>query len=176
MTSSKVVKWVGLHFLVGLMGGKQSGVSKRSHRGALSSTLVGHRDIVLHCAFSPDGRLLATCSADHTIILWDTKKSNARSTLKGHKAEVTAVAFSPDSYLLVSSGKDARVILWDAKAGEMLQKAHKHHGAVLHCDYSPDDNTMFATASEDKTASVWQIAGPRMERRELVGHKDIVFQ
>ena len=133
-----------------MMGGKPSRggreVSKHHHRGALSGTLVGHHDSVLCCAFSPDGRLLATSSADHNIVLWDAKKFKAQSTLKGHKGEVTAVAFSPDSQLLVSSGKDTRVILWDAKVGELLQKARKHRGAVLHCAYSTDDNATFATA------------------------------
>ena len=58
----------------------------------------------------------------------------------------------------------------------MLQKARKHAKPILHCVYSPDDNYCFATASEDKTASIWHIEGARMIRRELVGHKDVVFQ
>ena len=41
--------------------------------GLLSKTLVGHKDAVLCCAFSPDGKLLATCSADCTILIWETK-------------------------------------------------------------------------------------------------------
>lgn len=58
----------------------------------------------------------------------------------------------------------------------MLQKARKHKGAVLHCSFSPDDPLVFATASDDETASLWNVRGPRMERKELVGHKGVVFQ
>lgn len=49
-------------------------------------------------------------------------------------------------------------------------------GAVLHCSFSLDSNAIFATASEDETVGVWAIKGPKMERKELRGHKDIVYQ
>ena len=52
----------------------------------------------------------------------------------------------------------------------------KHLGGVLHCSFSLDNNLIFATASEDKMVGVWEIKGPRMERKELSGHKDTVFQ
>ena len=146
------------------MGGKSS--KGRGFRGVLSQNLDGHKDAVLCCAFSPDGKLLATCSSDKTIIIWDMKSFTARSHLKAHTAEVTAVSFSPDSTMLISSGRDTRVILWDAKAGEILQKSKKHRGPVLHCAYSPDDNLLFATASDDHTVGLWNIQASRMDFRE----------
>ena len=76
----------------------------------------------------------------------------------------------------ITAGKDGRVVLWDPVTGSVLQKAMKHMGGVLHCCFSLDNNSIFATASEDKMAGIWEIKGPRMERKELAGHKDIVFQ
>lgn len=67
-------------------------------------------------------------------------------------------------------------MLWDPASGSVLQKALKHMGGILHCSFSLDNNAIFATASEDKTVGVWEIKGPKMERKELRGHKDIVFQ
>ena len=57
------------------MGGSSSRSKRQaaSFRGLLSKTLVGHKDAVLCCAFSPDGKLLATCSSDGAILIWDTK-------------------------------------------------------------------------------------------------------
>lgn len=68
------------------------------------------------------------------------------------------------------------MILWDTKSGQFLQKARKHQAGILHCDYSPDDNRQFATASEDKTVGLWEVEGTEMRKREVRGHKSVVFQ
>lgn len=46
--------------------------------GAEVAQLDGHKAQVLCIAFSPDGKLLATGSADTTILLWDTSKFDRR--------------------------------------------------------------------------------------------------
>ena len=155
-------------------GSKEEG--REDFKGELRKTLDGHKDTVTCCTFSPDGKLLATSSADHSILVWDTTSFRVRGHLKGHSGEVTAVSFSHDSTFLLSCGRDSRVILWDPRAGKLLQKSRKHKGAVLHCSFSPDDALVFATASDDETAGLWSIQGPKMERRELTGHRGVVFQ
>ena len=55
-------------------------------------------------AFSPDGKILASGSVDHTVRLWDPAAGRERRTLKGHTQEVVAVAFSPDGGALASGG------------------------------------------------------------------------
>jgi WD40 repeat protein len=46
--------------------------------------LTGHTDLVLGVAFSPDGRLLASCGGDKTVRLWDPAAAEHRRTLTGH--------------------------------------------------------------------------------------------
>ena len=159
------------------MGGKQSRTGL-GFQGNLANTLVGHNDVVLHCTFSPNGKLLATCSGDRTVMIWDLKSMKLKTQLKEHEDEVTATSFSNDSSLLISSSRDKRVILWDAKTWKHLQKARKHQASILHCAFSPEDKTVFATASSDKTVGLWKIDSEEnaMARRELAGHKDVVFQ
>lgn len=93
------------------MGGKQSNgrkkgaVTKTSYKGALETTLSGHKDSVSCCAFSPDGKLLATCSADRSVMLWDVPSFKRKHRLENehsHTDAVTAISFSPNSTLLIS--------------------------------------------------------------------------
>ena len=58
--------------------------------------LKGHREIIDCVAFSPDGNLLISGSADRTARLWDLESGKTLFVLSGHRDKVRALAFSPD--------------------------------------------------------------------------------
>ncbi|KAL4864042.1 hypothetical protein BDV12DRAFT_205946 [Aspergillus spectabilis] len=80
--------------------------------------LAGHLDTVRIITFSPDGKQIASGSADGIIKLWDTVTGSLLHTLSDHYERITAMAFLPDSKLLMSGAYDSSVKLWDTTTGD----------------------------------------------------------
>lgn len=67
-------------------------ITPPAHLILLSSCLVGHTGAVRSVAWSPDGTLVASASADRTVRLWDASTGQAVRTLAGHTDAVFSVA------------------------------------------------------------------------------------
>jgi WD40 repeat protein len=96
-----------------------------------------HGDIVWGCAFSPDGRTLATACADGSIGIWDTtavSEDASDAALAPRFIEhalasiVWCVAFTPDGRFLVGAGHDGKIRVWDARTWTRVGEA-THEGA-----------------------------------------------
>jgi WD40 repeat protein/serine/threonine protein kinase len=125
--------------------------------------------VVAGAAISPDGRLVATGSWDHSAKIWDAKSGRALHKLVGHTAPINSVEFASDGTELLTASDDGTAVLWNIETGKPASVLRGHTARVLAATYSPD-GTRILTVSGDKTGRIWDRATGR-QVVSLAGHE-----
>ena len=145
--------------------------------GLLKVKLEGHTDTVDSIAFSPNGRMLASCCegfGDNSIKLWHVVTGQLIATLEGHTGGVFSVAFSPDGKTLASGAgfEDNSIKLWDISTVKNKETLKSGKGYVLCVAFSPDGRTL-ANGNSGRSVSLWDIA-TKQQIAVLTGHNSVV--
>lgn len=84
---------------------------------------------------APKNYLLATCSLDLSVKIWEGDSLNHVRTLTGHEHTVSSVAFSPSNpTILYSASRDLSVRVWDLTSGICIRKFVGHSDWVRDVD------------------------------------------
>jgi eukaryotic-like serine/threonine-protein kinase len=140
--------------------------------------LSGHRAGVQSLAFLPDGRMLATGSADGELILWDLPEGTKRKSLSNFQVPLLAVAFSPDGRKLAVGGGNPRrretfLKILDSTTGEQILDLNTHRGPVFALAFSPQGDKL-ASAGLDQIIRLWDL--PRgAESGSFRGHTAVIW-
>lgn len=156
-------------------GAKRRKVAERprSLDYALQYTLKGHKRGVAGVKFSPDGKWLASCSADCTLKIWSAATGALQHTLEGHLAGISALSWSPDSRVLASGSDDKLIRLWDTTTGKALPvPLAGHHNYIYSLAFSPKGNIL-VSGSYDEAVFLWDVRTARV-MRSLPAHSDPV--
>ncbi len=124
--------------------------------GAIAQSFKGHLDLIYDAELSPDGKTLATCSYDRTVILWETSTGASLRTLSGHNGAVYDVAFSPDGSFLVTASADDTCKVWRVADGLRLDTLPQPLKEEYACAFSPDGR-FIAAGGADNTIRVWEF-------------------
>ena len=61
--------------------------------------------------------ILASCSADLSVKLWDFTTYECTKTLQGHDHNVSSVQFTPNGDFIFSASRDKSIKMWDVASG-----------------------------------------------------------
>jgi WD40 repeat protein len=118
--------------------------------------LKGHSKGVTCLAFAPDGKTLASGSADETVILWDLAASKPKHTLKGHDGGVRCLSFTREPLeVLITGAGDGKVRTWNTMAGKEERPAFQAHAGGVNAVGFFFTLVGFVTAGDDYLTKFW---------------------
>jgi WD40 repeat protein len=139
-----------------------------------------HEDWVVHGAFSPDGRLIATASNDRTAQIWNVRTGDPIGARLRHReminqagvsvlewfqpASVYSVAFSPDSRFVATGSGDETARVWAADTGRPVTQSIDLEAPVKAVAFSRVQPALLLTAST-REVRVWRIDAAKARGR-----------
>lgn len=120
--------------------------------------LIGHRLPVTRVIFHPLWTIMASCSEDATIKVWDYETGQLEKTLKGHTDAVNDIAIDAAGKQLVSCSSDLSIKVWDfGQSYDCLKSLKGHEHTVSSVQFLPTGDFVLS-ASRDHTIKQWDIS------------------
>ncbi|MFO7169491.1 MAG: hypothetical protein DIU80_015815 [Chloroflexota bacterium] len=121
--------------------------------------LSGHTDRINALVMSADGSLVASGSADGTVLVWRTADPSAGPVVlapRGARSAVNAVALSADGTWVLTAGQDGISRLWRMSEPTSPQFTQDRRGPLSSAAISPDGRWL-VTGSVDGDAHLWEL-------------------
>ncbi|OZJ04868.1 hypothetical protein BZG36_02600 [Bifiguratus adelaidae] len=120
--------------------------------------LYDHTESVNDIAFHPNGLVLASCSDDLSIKLFDLSKSGAKRAFRylQDTQMINSIAFHPSGDYILAGTNDSVVRIFDVKTFQCYAPPGdaKHTSGITQVRYSPS-GSMFMSSSLDGSVKIW---------------------
>ena len=113
-------------------------------------TYRGHTARVNAIRWSPDGKLIASISDDHTVQIWDATTGRQITTYPEEKGFDLAIAWSPDGKYLAIGGNNNSVLIMETLTGRLHSTYKCEAKVVAALDWSPNGKYLAAGS-----ANIW---------------------
>jgi WD40 repeat protein len=134
--------------------------------------LPSHSDTVFGLAFSPDGKFLASASADKFVKVFDVTTGKLFKQLAGHTHYVFGVSWRADGRTLASCGADKVVKLWSFPGGEQFKTIEGFGKEVTSVRFIGIGGEMLATSGDTKVRTLKEDGSAQ---RDFAGGKGFIF-
>jgi WD40 repeat protein len=115
---------------------------------------------VTACAFSPDGGLAVSGSADRTVRVWSIAQAMTVAIFAGHTDRVIACAFGRDGRTILSASRDGTLRLWDVASQRTIRTfeagSEAEPAPIERCAFAPDGRSALSASGEDRV-DLWDL-------------------
>ena len=114
----------------------------------------GHMSPIRDVKYHPNAQLIASCSDDTTIRVWDIRDHDCMKVLSEGKTSNSKIQFTRNGKMLISGDEMGNISTWDIRESRKIGSVRAHKGAVLDITISMEGN-MIATTGEDGDVLLW---------------------
>ena len=134
-----------------------------------------HSKAATGVAFSADGHFLLSSSVDERVNVYDLTKDKPLGFFAGHSRPTNAIVVHPDGETAISiSGGRAvgnnELMIWEFETGDPLAAIEAHQAKITSLAVSHDGRQV-ATASQDQSVALWNVAFLAVGLSELTAAK-----
>ncbi len=136
---------------------------RKTSTGELSYELRHRSGFIHDVQFSPNGRLVATCSSDseNSVRLWDAITGASSGPPLSHAGWVFSAQFSHDSRRLLTASSDKQARIWDVATGKAILATREHTDQVFGVTFLPGEE-LFLAAARDGKLTAWDASLGKM--------------